>query len=77
MRLKPAESLKVTVILIPETLELIEAAIIVVFNPKYIYMLPVSVYVTNNMFGLRPLYYSNVNRKDPIKTKIEIYNPTD
>ena len=40
-------------------------------------MLPVSVYVTNNMFGLRPLYYSNVNRRDPIKTKIEIYNPTD
>ena len=40
-------------------------------------MLPVSIYVTDNMYGLRPLYYANVNINESIKTKIEIYNPTD
>ena len=75
VRLKAGEALNVQVVMIPETLELIEAAVIVTFNPKYVFMLPVSIYVTNNMYGLRPLYYSSVNTKEVIKTKIELYNP--
>lgn len=77
VRLKPSESLKVTVVIIPETLELIEAAIFVVFNPRYVFMLPVSIYVTPNMFGLTPVYYADVNIRETLKTRIELYNPTD
>ena len=63
--------------IIPETLELIEVAIYLAFSPGYIFMLPVSIYVTDNMYGLRPIYYANVNINESIKTKIEIYNPTE
>ena len=63
--------------MIPETLDLIEAAVYVAFNPKYVFMLPVSIYVTQNMFGLKPLYYSNVNVGEEVITKIELYNPSD
>ena len=76
-RLKAGESLKIRVVLIPETLELVEAAIYVVLNPKYVFMLPVSVYVQPNMFGLKPHYYSNVNTKEHVRTKIEISNPSE
>ena len=77
IRLKPSENLRVTVMIIPETLELIDAAIYFVFNPRYIYMMPVSVFVVENMFGLRPIYYTNVNIRETIKTKIRINNPFD
>lgn len=77
VRLKPGESLRLQVVIIPETLELIEAAIFVAFNPRRVFMLPVSVYVVQNQFGLKPMYYSNVNLMETIKTKIEIYNPMD
>ena len=76
-RLKPQESLKVTVVVIPETVELLEAAIFVVLNPKYVFMLPVSIYVTGNMFGLVPRYYTNVNTNEIVKTKIELKNPLE
>ena len=76
-RLKPGDTLKVTVLIIPETLELLECAIFVVTNPKYVFMLPVSIYVTNNMFGIKPHYYSSVNINEVLRTKIDIYNPTD
>ena len=59
--MKPGESLEVTIVVIPETLELIQAVIYVAFGSDYIFMLPVSLYVTENLFGLRPIYYSNVN----------------
>ena len=75
--LRPGESVKVTIVIIPETLELIQAAIHVAFGSDYIFMLPVSLYVTDNLFGLRPIYYSNVNVFLPIKTKISIFNPTE
>ena len=77
MRLRPGESLKLSVVIIPETLELIEAAIYVAFNPRRVFMLPVSVYVVPNSFGLKPLYYVDVTIFETIKSKIEIYNPTD
>ena len=75
--MKPGDVLKVTVVMIPETLDLIEAAVYVAFNPRYVFMFPVSIYVTENMFGLKPLYYSNVNVGEAVLTKIELYNPTD
>ena len=75
--MKPGDSLTVTVVMIPETLDLIEAAVYVAFNPKYVFMLPVSIYVTENMFGLKPLYYSNVNVGEVVFTKIELHNPKD
>jgi len=77
IRLKPGEAIKLTVVIIPETLELLEAAIFVAFNPRRVFMLPVSVYVTPNVLGLKPIYYANVNTQETVKTKIEVYNPTD
>lgn len=76
-RLKPQEVLKLTVLVIPETLELLEAAVFVILNPKYVFMLPVSIYVTPNMFELAPRYYTNVNTNEVVKTKVEIKNPSD
>jgi len=29
------------------------------------------------MFGLKPHYYSSVNINENLKTKVDIYNPTD
>ena len=75
--LKPGESIQVSVVIIPETLELIEAAVFVAFNRRRVFMLPVSCYVTENVLGLKPIYYANVNTEETIKTKIQIYNPTD
>lgn len=39
-------------------------------------MLPVSLFVSENVFGLKPLYYANVNVQEVVKTKIMISNPS-
>ena len=59
--LLPGESLTITVLFVPETINLIQGCIYISFNSRYIFMAPVTAFVVENKFGLKPIYYNDVN----------------
>ena len=73
--LQPGESITVTILIVPETVHLIQGCIFIGLNKRYVFMLPVTAFVIENQFGLKPLYYSDVSLGQKIKTPISIKNP--
>lgn len=73
--LKPGQSLTFTLLIVPETFNLMQGAIYISFNKKQVYMMPVTAYVVANGFGLEPMYFNDINVGEHIQSQIHIKNP--
>jgi hypothetical protein len=67
IKLKPSESITVSVVVAPETWGLLQTAVIVCFKNFYNLMLPVTSFHINNDYELEPYYYTNVNVGEQIQ----------
>ena len=76
VRLKPGESITLTLVVAPETWGLLESAVIVCFEKMVNLMLPITSFHIANEYELEPFYYTNVNVGEQVQGQIKIKNPS-
>lgn len=60
MLIKPGEEIEFIVLIVPEIKGLLNEAIYIPINKKYLYFLPVTLFVAPNPLGLSPVLYTDV-----------------
>ena len=72
--MQPRDSVKITAMVVPETIGKIDAIIKIGLNKKVVYMIPIKANVIANRFSLEPLYFTYVNLGETVEYKLEIKN---
>ena len=73
MLIKPGEEIEFIVLIVPEIKGLLNEAIYIPINKKYLYFLPVTLFVAPNPLGLSPVLYTDVAPGQVIKHPVKAF----